>query len=107
MELLLTGCYIDSMMEAQSSSLDPDQSEGAVARMTTSKETSDVQVSHVQPDYSATKQAREMKLSQMLDIGEDQLTPEEVVQVYNCVLLDLQLLVHIVHPGVETLASCM
>jgi len=66
--------------------LDSDQSEGVVARMTTSKEASDIQVSHVQPDYSATKRARETKLGQILDIREDQLTPEEVVQVCSCVL---------------------
>jgi len=48
---LEAGCSIGVAMPC----LDSDQSEGVVARMTTSKEASDIQVSHVQPDYSATK----------------------------------------------------
>ena len=66
--------------------LDPDQFEGTISEMVMIEEASDIQVNLVRPDYSATRQARERELSRMLDIGTEQLTPEEVSQVRSCVL---------------------
>ena len=66
--------------------LDPDQPEGAVSEIAPMEEVSDVQVNLVHPECTATSQAREKELSRMLDIGTDQLTPEEVAKVRSCVL---------------------
>ena len=66
--------------------LDPYQFEGTISEMAMMEEASDIQVNLVWPDYSATRQAQERELSRMLDIGTEQLTPEEVSQVRSCVL---------------------
>ena len=78
------GCSIGQAIPC----VDPDQSEETVLERSTNKGVFDTRVNLVQTRKPTSDEsaARKRMLSQMLDFGEEGLTPEEVFQVRDCVL---------------------